>query len=161
MTIIDEVLAFSSDYVNNRSRRTPERQAKIREALKALTGQILGKSCGTCYIEAIFKIKYITNMASSKYVLKRGVVLQAFGDPTKTCTNATITDELGDWYMRNYPDKVRYFDKIPAITVSAPIPAGIKIVVPEPVSPEKIIAEALTPPVLQSKKRQPAKKGKT
>lgn len=52
-------------------------------------------------------------MASRNYELKRGVLLQAFGDASKTCTNDTITDELAEWYLKNQPEKIIYFSKLP------------------------------------------------
>jgi hypothetical protein len=127
MTLIEEVLGFSRDFINNRSARTKERKEKIRNALGSLTGEFINFGCSTCYVEALFKIKNLTIMASSKYELKRGVVLQAFGDASKTCTNDTITDELGDWYMKHYPEKAIYFARMPVPgTINAP--ANIVIV---------------------------------
>ncbi|MCJ7447899.1 MAG: hypothetical protein MUO72_09410 [Bacteroidales bacterium] len=67
-------------------------------------------------------------MATPKgYELKRGVLLQAFGDASKTCTNDTLTDELGDWYMANQPEKVIYFSRLPATPV---IPPSVVIIPP-------------------------------
>jgi len=129
--MIEEVTSFAREYINKPAYRTAERKAKIREALKQLTGEIVVISCGTCYIEALYKILKHTTMATSKYELRRGVVLQVFGDPTKTCTNNTLTDELAEWYLTYYPEKAVYFIRRPA--PKAPIiPAGIKIIVPTP-----------------------------
>lgn len=113
MTIVEEVLLFARDYINKRECRTGDNKTKIRQALRVLTGEILNFGCSTCYIEALFKIIKITKMATSKYELKKGVVLQVFGDPTKTCTNNTITDELGDWYVKHHPEKLVYFARYP------------------------------------------------
>jgi hypothetical protein len=112
MTEIDEVISFSREYINNRYARTPERKEKIRIASKNLFGTSLPFSCGTCYLEAIFKIIKSSKMAS-RYELKKGVLLQAFGHPEKACTNNTITDELAEWYLTNYPEKAVFFAKIP------------------------------------------------
>ena len=129
--MIEEVISFAREYINKPAYRTAERKAKIREALKQLTGEIVLISCGTCYIEALYKILKRTTMATSKYELRRGVVLQVFGDPTKTCTNNTLTDALAEWYLEHYPEKAIYFIRRPA--PEAPIiPAGIKIIPPAP-----------------------------
>jgi hypothetical protein len=101
-------------------------------------------------------------MATRKYELKKGVVLTAFGDASKTCTNDTITDELGDWYMKHYPDKAIYFSRVPGSPVVPPsvkvIPPTIKIIPPvevvSPVEPEvSEVAETLINTVTQSPKR--------
>lgn len=129
MEEINEVLSFARDYINRPAFRTIERKAKIRNAIRKLTGKKLDNGCGTCYIEALFTILNLHKMASSKYELKKGVLLQAFGHPEKTCTNLTITDELGDWYMKNFPQKMVLFAKYPKPTTPI-IPAGIEIVPP-------------------------------
>jgi hypothetical protein len=141
MSVVDEVRAFARDYVNNPLSRTSDRKAKIREAHKLLTGRTMSASCSTCYIEAVIKIKNLTEMASSKYELRKGVVLQAFGDPSKICTDKTITDALGDFHflrLSSSPELInRYFLKYPKVA-------------PKPVEPEKkaepvkVTSEALT-----------------
>lgn len=84
-------------------------------------------------------------MATPNYQLKKGVLLQAFGDASKTCTNDTLTDELAKWYLENYPEKIIYFDRIPT---SAIIPPAIKIIPPvkvkvEPETNTRLIADVL------------------
>jgi len=111
--IIDDVQSFSRDFINFKSFRTSQRKAKIREAYKLLTGKNFRVSCSTCYIEALMLIVNSQPMASRNYELKRGVLLQAFGDASKTCTNDTITDELAEWYLKNQPEKIIYFSKLP------------------------------------------------
>jgi hypothetical protein len=111
--IIDDVQSFSRDFINFKSFRTSGRKAKIREAYKLLTGKNFRVSCSTCYIEALMLIVNSQPMASRNYELKRGVLLQAFGDASKTCTNDTLTDELAEWYMKNQPEKIIYFSKLP------------------------------------------------
>jgi len=137
--MIEEVISFAREYINKPAYRTAERKAKIREALKQLTGEIVLISCGTCYIEALYKILKRTTMATSKYELRRGVVLQVFGDPTKTCTNNTLTDALAEWYLEHYPEKTVYFVRRPAPEMPV-IPPGIKIIPPAP-KIEEIIPE--------------------
>ncbi len=114
--------------------RTGERKRLIREAYHELFGLKLAGSCSTCYIEAVLRILKYNPMPSSKYELKKGVVLQAFGHPEKTCTNLTITDELGDWYMEHFPEKVVYFVRYPRPAKPAGL-ANVKIINKQPEQP--------------------------
>ena len=107
--MIREVIGFARDYINNRYSRSAERKRKIRIAYKQLTGGMVG-SCATCYIEALMIIIKRYNMASTRYVLKKGAILQTFGEPKKTLTNAKADNELADWYYREKPDTRMYFD---------------------------------------------------
>lgn len=142
MKLIEEVLSFSREYVNKPQARTPERKAKIREVIKSLTGQKLEISCGTCYLEALFKIINLTSMATSKYEIKRGALIQVFGHPEKAVTNLTITDEIGDWYMTHHPEKMVYFSRYPGkgVVIPAAVPA-LEIIQP-PVARNEQIPEA-------------------
>jgi len=58
-------------------------------------------------------------MTTSKYALKAGVLLQAFSNAQKTCTNDTLTDELAEWHLKNNPQCRKYFSVIPG-TASVP-----------------------------------------
>jgi hypothetical protein len=107
MDLIQEVLAFSRDYVNGNV--TKERKYKIAAAYKRLTGENLRISCGTCFIEAIFKIKKIMERVPCNYRLKPGALLRAFGDESKTCTNANLTDELAEYHLRTNPGCIKLF----------------------------------------------------
>lgn len=166
MNSIEQVISFSREYVNKPATRTPERKALIRDAIKKLTGRNLGSSCATCYIEAVFEIIKFTKMASSKYELKKGVVLQAFGRPEKTCTNNTITDALGDWYMEHYPEKRIYFARypkpeMPIIPQGVTVLGGAKEVVVPPTA-EEIIETEIKPKEVKTKPaRKPARTKKT
>lgn len=160
MKLIDEVTAFARDYINRPAYRTAEHKAKIREALKQLTGEIVAISCGTCYIEALYKILKRTTMATSKYELRRGVVLQVFGDPTKTCTNNTLTDALAEWYLEHYPEKAVYFVRRPAPKMPV-IPSGITIIKPkveEIISEENLPEQIINAVIPVKKSKKPAKK---
>lgn len=107
MGIIEEVLAFSRDYVNGN--QTTERRNKIASAYRQITGEILRVGCSTCYIEAIFKIKKAMEKKPCSYRLVPGAVLSAFGDESKTCTNANLTDELAEFHLRNNPGVLKWF----------------------------------------------------
>lgn len=62
-------------------------------------------------------------MARCNYVLKAGVLLQGFGNASKTCTNANLTDELAEWHLENNPGCRIYFAVIPGV---ADVPNEIK-----------------------------------
>ena len=74
-------------------------------------------------------------MASSNYILKKGVVLTVFSDARRTYTWKTITDEIAEQILREYPEKRIFFDKIP----DAPV-----VEVPEPVIKEPAVEEKYT-----------------
>lgn len=137
--LIDEVIAFARDYINNRTYRTAERKAKIKEVLIQLTGEKINFGCSTCYIEALFKILNLTQMATPKgYELRKGYLAQ-FQDAyngIKSFTNLQMTDDIAEEYLRRYPERAIYFARIPA-----PIPKPIPLipVIPEIIEPEKII----------------------
>jgi hypothetical protein len=141
MDLIEEVLAFSREYVNGKV--TKERKDKIAAAYKKLTGENLRISCGTCFIEAIFKIKKIMERVPCKYRLKPGALLRTFGDESKTCTNANLTNELADFHLRNNPGCIRLF--------SVPTEEVIRQIVSDPGSELEIIPPEVTviPPKLE------------
>jgi hypothetical protein len=62
----------------------------------------------------MIKFKTLT-MSNCKYVLKAGVLLQAFSDASKTCTNANLTDELAEWHLEHNPGCHIYFAVLPGI----------------------------------------------
>jgi hypothetical protein len=128
MLPVEEVLAFARDYLNDKQSRSRARKQKIRTVYKELFGKDINGSCSTCYIEAMLEIvksfKKI-NMATPNYELKRGVLLESFGHPEKTCTNDTITDALAEWHLRECPAKAVLFARMPGgfITpVTIPVP---------------------------------------
>ncbi|MCJ7811998.1 hypothetical protein MUP95_01590 [bacterium] len=47
-----------------------------------------------------------------QYQLKKGVLLQSFGDASKVCTNDNLTDELAEWHLKQSPEKIIYFSKL-------------------------------------------------
>lgn len=141
--LIDEVQSFARDFINYKQFRTSTRKAKIREAYKNLTGESIKISCHTCYIEALLILINSKPMATRNYELKKGVLLEAFGDASKTCTNDTITDELGDWYMKHYPEKAIYFERIPVLATSVIVP-DIVIIPPKEATINDIAAAMIS-----------------
>ena len=87
-------------------------------------GGHLNAGCSTCYIEALFKILNKKQMASSNYILKKGVVLQVFGDASRSYTWKTITDEIAEQILREYPEKRIFFDQVPSPVVAIPEPVA-------------------------------------
>lgn len=75
----------------------------------------------------------------TRYQLKPGALLQAFGDTSKTCTNKNLTDELAEWHLKNNPGVAVLFSKIPAEFSIAPDDA--KIVKPNKTLTKKEKAE--------------------
>jgi hypothetical protein len=161
--LIDEVQSFARDFINVKSFRTSKRKAKIREAYKELTGKEIKITCNTCYIEALLIITNSKVMATRNYELKKGVLLQAFGDASKTCTNDTLTDELAEFYLKNYPEKAIFFSKIPAQGVVRVTEPEIKIIPPvkiekpelEKIEPEvNDLVDALIDPIIKEPKKR-------
>ena len=130
MKIYDEIHRFARDYIKDKSQRSTWKKRRIREAYELLTGKKIKISCSTCYIEALLTIVNNTKMAARNYELKKGVLLQAFGHPAKTCTNDTLTDELAEWHLKESPEKIKFFSRYPAKVRTIP-PADIQIVVPK------------------------------
>lgn len=111
-------------------------------------------------------------MATRNYELKKGVLLQAFGDASKTCTNDTLTDELAQWYLKNYPEKAIYFSKIltaqvvPEVRIIPPsvpnvkVEPEVKIISPVIIEPEASdVADTLIKTVTQSPNKRGRKSG--
>lgn len=126
---------FARQFVNEPSFRTPANKEAIRKEYRRIFGGQLNAGCSTCFIEALFKILNKKQMASSNYILKKGVVLTVFSDARRTYTWKTITDEIAAQILTEFPEKRIFFDKIPA----APV-----VEVPEPVIKEPAVEEKYT-----------------
>lgn len=111
--MVEEVIKFMREYVNDPSSRTKEKDQKIKAVYRQLTGEILRINCHTCYVEALFKIKKIMEKKSCSYRLKPGALLRAFGDESKTCTNNNLTDELAEYHLRTNPGCRKLFSIVP------------------------------------------------
>ncbi len=146
MDLVQEVLAFSRDYANGN--QTKERKQKIAAVYKSLLGEHLKIGCSTCYIEAIFKIKMYMEKKPCSYKLKPGALLRAFGDESKTCTNANLTDELAEFHLRTNPGVARLFSYIP------PAPKELQIVPPV----KKEVKEVVEAKPIETKNRNLLKK---
>jgi len=90
------------------------------------------------------------------YRLKKGVLLQAFGDASKACTNDSphFTDELAAWYLKNQPGCEIYFEMMPGkpsqvsnIPSRPPRQGGPTTIVP-PEKPPTMIVPPEKPPIM-------------
>lgn len=129
MTNYEEVRAFAREYINGAVTR--ERRLKIAEAYYRLTGDRLRITCDTCYIEAIFKIIKHMERKPCRYRLKKGAVLQAFGDESKFCTNDNLTDELAEWHIRNTRGALSLFSVMPEAPEVVEAATNLRIISPE------------------------------
>lgn len=111
MNVVDEVIGFASDYVNNVSHRTTERNNKINQAYRQLFGVNVQTGCGTCIVEAVIKIIKSEKMAKCDYVLKPGVFFRGFN--LKPLCKWTLTNELAEAYLRLDPGNAKYFSVMP------------------------------------------------
>jgi hypothetical protein len=138
----EDISLFARDFINLPSFRTRRRKLRIREAYQKLVGEEIKISCSTCYVEALLKLLKIIKMATPNYELKRGVVLQAFGDASRTYTNDTITDEAGDWFMRNEPAKMILFSRHPEQPLNSEVEeVKNEVILDEIPDPMKVAAE--------------------
>lgn len=162
MAQADEVKAFARDFVNNQNARTQQRKSKIKAVYFQLTGERIKGNCGTCYVEAIIKIIRIMDNKPCKYRLRKGAVLTAFSDASKTCTNVTLTDELAEWHLRNVRGCAGKFIILPEDAPQYGDPEGkeLEIVkVPIDTKVEKpIIKPAIAKPKRPRSKRKPRAK---
>ena len=79
-----------------------------------------------------------------QYTLRPGVLLQAFGDESKTCTNDNLTDELAEYHLKKCPDNAKYFSRMPG----GPAPAPVNITIIPPVLPPPKVD--IVPPVVRT-----------
>jgi len=99
---------------------------------------------------------------AQNYKLKQGVLLQAFGDASKTVTNDSphFTDELARWYLDHVPGVEKLFAIIPGranvpdeIRNRPPVRPGPTIIIPPEKEVPKIaddfIKAAMTDPVTE------------
>lgn len=146
MTLLEEVKAFARDYVNGN--QTKERRLKIKAAYYQITGENLRHTCSTCYVEAIFKILNYMKKEPTNYKLRKGAVLQAFGNSEMFCTADNLTDERAEWHLRNTRGAASLFETIP---VGAPSYGD-----PEPTDePAKTENKPAAEPVTEAKETEP------
>lgn len=75
-------------------------------------------SCGDCYRDAAIEIytylrRYGKMKEKSNYALKNGVVLQMGFSSSEMYTNANLTDEAAERYLKENPSGIKYFSRAP------------------------------------------------
>jgi len=122
MSSESDIIAFARQFINDPKARTAERKKLIRDAIYKKTGRKLDNSCSTCYIEAIFTILKTKRMAN--YELRKGYVAQFFGTGykgVKAFTNLNLQtdpqkyDPVAAEYLRLYPERAKFFVRIPPV----------------------------------------------
>ena len=94
-----------------------------KQEIERLYSEVFNKtfvktSCNDCYRDAVIEMcvylrKNRKMKEKSNYGLKNGVLLQmAFGD-SKFYTNANLTDEVAETYLKKNPGNIGYFSKLP------------------------------------------------
>lgn len=86
--------------------------------------QVLGKtfrktSCNDCYRDAVILVythlkKYGTMVSQLQYRLRAGYLINSpLFHGGKVYSNANLTDEVAEEYLRMFPHKAVFFDRIP------------------------------------------------
>lgn len=103
-----------------------------KETIKRLYSAVLGKtfritSCQRCYHDAVIEIvlylrKHKKMEEKKNYELRAGFIIHGveFHDG-KIFTNENLTDEIAAEYLERYPDKARFFARIPEKTAEKPV----------------------------------------
>jgi len=92
-------------------------RSELERIFQKYTGQVL-KKCIKCEAKAIielrkvqFKLQQQENNSGKKYILKPGNHQFINGD--KPFNNDNITDQVAEWYIKNYPHTKSFFTKTP------------------------------------------------
>ncbi|MCL2596268.1 MAG: hypothetical protein FWD66_01110 [Paludibacter sp.] len=84
---------------------------------KHFFGKIVTGGCNNCYHDAYLQLLLLNSLniikMTTNFKLKAGAILEAHGDPTKTCANSNLTDELAIFHLKNNPSCRRKFEKVP------------------------------------------------
>lgn len=82
-----------------------------------LSRHVRKSGCADCYRDAYIElynfIKNTTDMSNSNYVLKPGVIIHPKGD-SKFYANASITDEVAEAYLAEFPKAISKFKSYPS-----------------------------------------------
>lgn len=75
-------------------------------------------SCNDCYRDAVFEMySYLKRNGKMKeksvYKLKNGALIQMEFGSGEFYTNATLTDEVAERYLRKYPERINLFAVYP------------------------------------------------
>lgn len=93
-----------------------------KESIAELYSEVLRKelkrtNCNDCYRDALIEVyNYLRTERKMKekcaYSLLAGVIIQDF-ENGKVYTNANLTDEVADSYLRRFPKQIQMFAKFP------------------------------------------------
>ena len=101
-----------------------------KDTIARLYAAVLGRpfratSCQRCYHDAVIEVtlylKRHNRMAQEKnYIMRNGFIIACptFHDG-KIYTNENLTDEIAAEYLERFPDRAKFFAKIPEKPVSA------------------------------------------
>jgi len=110
MDRVAEIRAFAREYVNGTG-QTPERKKLIQAVYFQLFHERLRATCGTCFIEGIFKIIKMEEKKPCKYRLRKGQIIQPFGGGI--IINSNITDEIVEQALQDGTANRSMFDIFP------------------------------------------------
>lgn len=93
-----------------------------KEAIETLYQEVLRKefkrtNCQDCYRDALIEVyNYLKTEKKMKakclYVLLAGVIIQDFANG-KVYTNANLTDEVAEGYLKRFPKQIKMFQSYP------------------------------------------------
>ena len=86
--------------------------------MDVLDKKFVRTSCNDCYRDAVYEMySYLKKNGRMKektiYKLKNGVLLQMGFGSGEFYTNANLTDDVAEKYLRLYPDRINYFALYP------------------------------------------------
>lgn len=96
----------------------PERAEIERMYADVLDKVFVKTSCNDCYRDAVYEMySYLKKNGRMKeksvYKLKNGALLQMEFGSGEFYTNATLTDEVAERYLKKYPDRINLFAVYP------------------------------------------------
>ncbi len=124
---LPEVSRFAPLFVDDIARRAiqkqldPDETDAIVRLYNAVMHSPMPKTCSNCVSDAYFELynlwkrdqQHFEDLYNCQYRLRGGVLLQAFGDKSKNCTNKNLTNELAEYHLRFNPGCRKLFERIP------------------------------------------------
>ena len=108
-----------TELYNKRFKISPNDYDFIQQAYREALGRSMKKTCQNAYQDAVIQTMLHYRSANntemkekSNYTLKNGVVLQ---NPVLNgvYTNSSLTDEVAELYLKNFPQKINLFASFP------------------------------------------------
>lgn len=74
--------------------------------------------CINCYTDAFFELIMLDeqkakDIMNTQFELKAGALLKDANDRSKNMTNVNCTDELALWHLKNHPESLKLFVRVP------------------------------------------------